>query len=421
MPQRWALIGVRLIDGTGADPVERAVVVVEEGVIVEAGPEATVRRTEDAHVIDASGTTLMPGIVDGHCHLGGATHLNEVDWVLEDDTFQAINSVAQADALLRHGVTTVRDISVNGPHLRKAIDHGSIDGPRIIPCWRGLSRRGGHGDAPSLPPDLVRRSHPWGYVADGPDEVRAGVREIVKNGSRCIKVWASGGGLHDNEPEDVQHYSLEELQVIVREAYDVRVPVAVHAECASAARDAATAGAWSIEHGEDLDEEAIELMVAKGISLNPTLVLLRQWVELSAEFGGVYGKPYIPGGGEVPSEKEAVLKLHHERLSANLMRAKKAGVRIGVGSDSFCTGFTPFGQQTLHEVRALVAAGLSEMEAIVAATKSGAEILRVDDVTGTIQRGKAADLLVLRDDPLDDIACIDEGNMLLIVKATQRV
>jgi imidazolonepropionase-like amidohydrolase len=187
-------------------------------------------------------------------------------------------------------------------------------------------------------------------VADGPDEVRAGVREIVKNGSRCIKVWASGGGLHDNEPEDVQHYSLEELQVIVREAYDVRVPVAVHAECASAARDAATAGAWSIEHGEDLDEEAIELMVAKGISLNPTLVLLRQWVELSAEFGGVYGKPYIPGGGEVPSEKEAVLKLHHERLSANLMRAKKAGVRIGVGSDSFCTGFTPFGQQTLHEV-----------------------------------------------------------------------
>jgi imidazolonepropionase-like amidohydrolase len=197
--------------------------------------------------------------------------------------------------------------------------------------------------------------------------------------------------------------------------------VAAHCECAAAARDAARAGVWSIEHGEDLDEETIELMVRKGISLNPTLVLLRMWVGLSAEFGGYYGRPYVPGGGELPSDKESLLELHHERLSANLMAAKEAGVRIGVGSDAFCTGLTPFGEQTLNEVKALVGAGMTEMEAIVAATRSGSEILRIDDVAGTIERGKSADLLVLRENPLEDIAALSEPNMLLIMKEGRTV
>ncbi len=421
MTGRIALTGVTLIDGTGRDPVDGCVVVVEGSTIVDVGREAEVRRDPEARVVDASDMTVMPGIVDGHCHLGGASFPEEDDWVLEPDTYQAIASVAQANALLRHGVTSVRDISVNGPHLKKAIREGLIEGPRIVPCWRGLSRRGGHGDAPGVPPEMVRTSHPWGIVADGPEEVRKATREVIKNGSECIKVWATGGGLHENEPEDVQHYSLEELQIIVEEANYVRIPVAAHCECAAAARDAAKAGVWSIEHGEALDEETIELMARKGISLNPTLVLLRLWVELSAEFGGYYGKPYVPGGGEVPADKESLLALHRERLSANLMAAKEGGVRIGVGSDAFCTGLTPFGEQTLSEVKALVEAGMSEMEAIVAATRSGSEILRIDDVTGTIEKGKSADLLVLREDPLSDIARLSEQNMLFIMRAGRPV
>ncbi|MBI2237599.1 MAG: amidohydrolase family protein, partial [Actinobacteria bacterium] len=260
--------------------------------------------------------------------------------------------------------------------------------------------------------------HPWGIVADGPDEVRRATREIVKNGAQCIKVWASGGGLHENEPEDTQHYSLEELRIIVEEANYVRIPVAAHCECASAARDAVRAGVWSIEHGEELDEETIELMARNGVSLNPTLTLLTQWLAWSSEFGGYYGKPYVPGGGELPADRDSLIKLHRDRLSANLMAAKEAGIRIGVGSDSFCTGLTPYGEQTLNEVevKALVAAGMSEMEALVAATRAGAEILRIDRVTGTVERGKSADLLVLREDPLKDIARISEENMLLVMK-----
>jgi imidazolonepropionase-like amidohydrolase len=421
MTERVALTGVTLIDGRGGDPVERAVVLVEEGRIVAAARGTEVPRLPDVRVIDAEGATVMPGIVDAHCHLGGNSYPDETNWVLEPDRFQAIASAAQAAVLLRHGVTSVRDISVNGPHLVRAIEAGLVEGPRIVPCWRGLSRTGGHGDAPGVPPEMVRTSHPWGIVADGPDEVRKAVREVIKNGARCVKVWASGGGLHENEPEDLQHYSLEELRVIVEEASYVRVPVAAHCESADTARDAVTAGVWSIEHGEDLDDETIARMAERRISLVPTLTLLLQWASWSKEFGGYYGRPYVPGAEAVPSDRDATVAILRERLAENLLRAKEAGVRIGVGSDAYCTGLTPYGEQTLREVRALVEAGLTEMEAIVAATRAGAEILRIEDETGTLEPGKAADLIVLRRDPLQDIGALDAEEMLLVLKEGRAV
>lgn len=414
MADRLVLPGVTLIDGSGRDPVENAVVVIEGSAIVAAGPAAEIRADPEARVLDVAGATVLPGIIDAHCHLGGASFPDEDHWVLEDDRYQAIASAAQARRMLQHGVTSVRDISVNGTRLRAAIAKGLIDGPRIVACWRGLSRRGGHGDARGVPAEMVRTSHPWGHVADGEAEVRAGVREVVKQGGECVKVWASGGGLHDNEPEDVQHYTLAELKVIVEEANYAKVPVAAHCECASAARDAAEAGVWSIEHGEDLDEETIALMAAKGISLNPTLVLLTEWLEQTSLFGGPYGKPYIPGVTDLPDDPEEVRRMHHAHLSANLMAAKNAGVRIGVGSDSYCTDLTPFGPQTLNEVHALVRAGLTEMEALVAATRSGAEILRIEDRAGTIEPGKVADLLVLAENPLADITSLSQPNMAMI-------
>jgi imidazolonepropionase-like amidohydrolase len=415
MAERQALVGALLIDGTGADPIEDAVLAVEDGVIAYAGTKTAYSFVEGETVIDISGRTLMPGIIDCHCHLGGTSFPDEDNWVLEPDIYKAIASVHQANAMLQHGITSVRDISVHGTHLRKAITAGIVDGPRIVPCWRGLSRTGGHGDAAGVPAELVRTSHPWGIVADGVDECRKITREIVKQGSRCIKIWASGGGLHENEPEDAQHYSYEELKAVVDEANLVHLPVCAHCECASSALDAVKAGVWSIEHGEDLDEETIALMAERGVSLIPTLVLMVEWFEWSGE-GGCYGDMYIPGGGDLPTDKQSLRVIHDRQLAGNLMAAKEAGIRIGLGSDTFCTGLTPYGQQSLNEVHCLVQAGLTKMEALVAATKSGAEILKIENVTGTLETGKAADYIVLDVNPLEDISAIDVNNMVLIAK-----
>ncbi|HSG85177.1 MAG TPA: amidohydrolase family protein [Candidatus Limnocylindrales bacterium] len=418
MIQPYALIGATIIDGTGADPVpDGCVVVGADGTIADVGERSRVEVPADARTLDVAGAVVMPGLIDCHCHLGGASLPDEDGWVLEDDRFQAIASVHQAGQLLRHGVTSARDISVNGPHLKKAIREGLIEGPRLVPCWRGLSRTGGHGDGLVISPEAVRRSHPWGIVADGPEQVRWAVREAVKNGAECIKVWASGGGLQENEPEDAQHYTLEELRIIVEEATLVRVPVIAHAESPSSARDAVAAGVWSIEHGEAIDAETMTEMGRRGTFLDPTLVLLRQWFEWQTE-SGPYGSgvPYVPGGGDLPTDIDELRAVFRERQARNLAAAREAGIRIAVGSDAYNTTMTPFGQQTLDEVHALVDAGLDPMEAIVAATRTGAESLRIDRRTGTLERGKDADLIVLGRDPLDDIANLAEEQMLLIAQ-----
>jgi len=418
MAQPYVIVGVTIIDGTGGDPVPDGCVVVDaEGTLASVGERSRAQLPADARTLDAGGAVVMPGIIDCHCHLGGASLPDEDGWVLEDDRFQAIASVHQAGQLLRHGVTSARDISVNGPQLKKAIRQGMIEGPGLVPCWRGLSRTGGHGDGLVMSPEAVRRSHPWGIVADGPGQVRWAVREAVKNGAECIKVWASGGGLQENEPEDAQHYTLEELRIIVEEADLVRIPVIAHAESPSSARDAVAAGVWSIEHGEAIHPETMAEMGRRRMFLDPTLVLLRQWFDWQTE-GGPYGSgvPYVPGGGDLPTGIEDLRAVSRGRQADNLRAAREAGVRIAVGSDAYNTTMTPFGVQTLDEVHALVDAGLSPMEAIVAATRTGAESLRIDERTGTLQPGKDADLIVLARDPLDDITALSEEHMLLIAQ-----
>ena len=164
MVQPYAIVGATIIDGTGGDPVPDGCLVVHpDGTLGDVGERSRIQPPTDVRTLDAGGAVVMPGIIDCHCHLGGASLPDEDGWALEDDRFQAIASVHQAGRLLRHGVTSARDISVNGPQLKKAIRQGLIDGPQLVPCWRGLSRTGGHGDGLVISAEAVRRCPPVGH------------------------------------------------------------------------------------------------------------------------------------------------------------------------------------------------------------------------------------------------------------------
>jgi imidazolonepropionase-like amidohydrolase len=405
------LENVTLIDGTGSDPVEHARVVVTDGVVAAAGAASTVSIPSGADVRDLAGATVMPGIIDCHTHLGGTASAYYGDWVLEDDRRQAIVSTQQVGELQRHGVTTIRDISRNGLQLKWAINAGVMPGPRMVACGPGLSRTGGHGDAHHLPHDMVQRSHPWGMLADGPDELRKAVRELNRMGSDAVKVWATGGGMWEKELETDQHYDLEELSAIVREASMLGMTVLAHAESMPAAKDALRAGITTLEHGEELDDECRQIMVDRGIIHVPTLQLfLGPWFD-------EYPPPPRPGladyRGETMADKEK------NRVADNFTASREAGVVFAVGSDSFSSTTVPYGSSTLEEVRTMVRIGTPPMDALVAATRNGARALRIDGTTGTLESGKAADLIVLDGNPLEDIAVLDPDRMLLIMRGTQ--
>jgi len=400
----------QLIDGQGG-LLEDASVVVDRGVVRAVGASSEIGTPIGAEVVDATGCTVMPGLIDCHTHLGGASSADYRTWVIEDDVRQAILSTKQMRELMDCGVTTIRDISRNGIRLKWAVNHGHIDGPRIVACGPGISRTGGHGDAHDLDVDLVQRSHPWGVLADGPEELRKTVRRLSRMGSDAIKIWATGGGMWDKELETDQHFDLQEIETVVREAGLLKIPVLAHAESLDAAKDCIRAGVATIEHGEDLDDECRALMIEKGIIHVPTLQLfVGPWFDSypPAERPGLENYP-----GDTPVEREK------NRVRENFNNSRHAGVTIAVGSDSFSSIEVPFGYSTLAEIHTMVDAGMPAQDALVAATSNGARALRVDHLTGSLAVGKAADLVVIDGDPLSDIRHLAQERMVYIRRGDQ--
>lgn len=410
----WLIKGANLIDGNGGMPIENSVLVIENGVFVYVGAyqqEIEQSMREKYHhkmmVMDAAGKTIVPGLVECHVHLGGAQGGGALDWVLEDDRLQALRSANQARAMLEHGFTTIRDISKNGLRLKKLINNRELQGPRIVACGPGLSRRGGHGDCLELPIDYTNAHHPWSVIADGEDEVRKAVRDLLKHGSDCIKLWVTGGGLWETERETDQHYTQRELEVAVEEAAYLGIGTCAHCESVDGAKAALKAGIRSIEHGEELDEECIELMKKNDAYMVPTLIVLFDWFERE-------GPAYRPILDQFPGETLAEKEIN--RIIANFQAVKKAGIKFTVGADSFCNSLTPYGEFSLRELYSLVRAGCSEMETIVAATKWGAELLGLSQSVGTIEVGKCADLLIMDQCPLADIKNFNRSNFACIMK-----
>ena len=339
-------------------------------------------------VVDASGKTLLPGLFDCHVHV---IHSHVDVWRLINTPFsyRFYEAARNLRATLRTGITSVRDAGGADLGIQQALTDGLIEGPRMQISLTMLSQTGGHGDdwfvsgvqVPLLP------THPGmpSAIVDGPDEMRRKVRELRRMGANVVKVATSGGVLSARDNPAHAHFTPAELDVLVAEATAAGMFVMAHAQAADGIKNAVRAGIRSIEHGVFLDAEGIELMLAHGTWLVPTLVA-PQGV-LDAAEGGVV---FPPG---VLDKAISLIDVHR----ANVRLAVEAGVPIAMGTDA---GVTPHGQN-LRELALLAGLGMAPAAVLEAATRSAARLMGVDDELGTIEPGKAADLVLVDGDPYD--------------------
>ncbi|MBU5591253.1 amidohydrolase family protein [Clostridium sp. MSJ-4] len=400
-----AFVGGLLIDGNGEEPIENSLVLIEDKKIQYAGSMMEVG--EDYKKIDIVGKTIMPGLIDTHLHFSGNRTDDDNEWVLEPVIQKTIVAVAQAREALEHGLTSVGEISRSGIHIRNMIEEGIIPGPRVVAAGLGFCRTAGHGDSHRLPLEYNDASHPWAQRVDGPWELRRAVRRRLRENPDAIKIWSTGGGIWRHDAKADLHYTMEEIQAVVDECNMVRSPVWSHAEGYEGALNSCKAGVSAIIHGQELNEECLNIMKEKDISFCPTLQFFYEWFT-------VYEPPYRKVHDNYPGKTTAEKELN--RIISNLQNANEKGIRITVGSDSFCSSLTPYGKYAITEMYTLNKAGLTEMETILAATKNGAEMLKIDNITGTLEKDKFADLIVLNGNPLEDIHNVDSDKMEIIMK-----
>jgi len=364
MSIRKALLGAKLVVGNGRQ-IEDAVVIIEGERIVAAGVCGEVVVPPDAEVIDVAGQTLMPGLINCHAHMcmdGSADPVGSWrDRALEDNVAMAAR---QAEDALRAGVTTLRDLRGWGDVdllLKKAIAQGFVEGPRLLVSGQiGMRVRG---DA----------------------EARKAVQDKIAAGYDVVKLTGSA------------RLRYEELCAVVDEARRLGVPSATHALGATGYKEAIAAGITSIEHGIQLDAEAIDMMVEKGTYFVPTLAGLH----LIRQAGAASG---------IPSFMLEMAVQGRDTHLEGFRMARAAGVRIGAGND----GGGPFNRadNLAGELECLVEAGMSPTEALAAAHSTAADLLQLGGEIGTVEAGKAADLVVVDGDPTLDISAVRQVRMV---------
>jgi imidazolonepropionase-like amidohydrolase len=394
-----------LIDGTGSEPVENGAVLIEDGKIRAAGALPSLPQVDGVEEIDAQGGYILPGLIDTHVHVMSEGS-DLVAIMQEPFSFKFYQSIQYLARTLECGVTSVRDASGADAGTKKAVEDGLIAGPRMQISISVLSTTGGHGDMympfgfevpifPSYP------GNPAG-IADGVEEVRKKVREVLRAGAEVIKVCSTGGVLSATDHPEFTQYSIDELKVMVEEArFRKGLRVMAHAQGAEGIKNAIRAGIHSIEHGMFIDDEAVELMLEHGTFLVPTLVAPVGVIE-EAEATGK-----MPEYG-LRKAKET-LEIHRESIA----KAYKAGVKIAMGTDA---GVVPHGTN-LRELGLMADIGMSPMEVIVATTKTAAECLGWEERVGTLEPGKLADVVVTSVNPLTrihDLANVE--NIALVIK-----
>jgi len=377
-----------IIDGTGNAPFPNGSVIVEGERIREILSGLPGRISPDATVIDCRHQTLLPGLIDAHVHVG-AVEANIMDQQRRNYTsLLVIRALKVIKETLDQGFTTIREAGGADPGFREAVRQGYIQGPRLYVAGYPLSQTGGHGDS-RLPTEMFSPLENLAGVAtrvcDGVDEVRRCAREQLRSGVDHIKIMAGGGAMSPSDEIDTSQYSIEELKAAVYEAQAVGTYVMAHVYSSRSILNCTAAGVRTLEHGNLLDEEAARAIKETGAFLVPTLVTYEVTPRLGKDLG-------------IPENNIRKMIEARERGLEAVAIAHRAGVRIASGSDLLGPMQVYKGMEL--ELKSRV---LGPMGAIVATTKTNAELLKKEKDLGTIEAGKLADFILLNGDPLKDM------------------
>lgn len=399
----------RLLAVPGKPPLFDHSLIARDGV-VEAVQSGFVTADElgesgEVRLVDLSNHFVMPGFIDLHVHLTGqAGGDRKTDFVSLDDADFALTAAMYARRTLEAGFTTVRDLGSRGEAmfaLRDAIKAGKLPGPKILVAGEAITPTGGHGDIHGYRREVAAVLTSSG-VCDGPDDCRAAVRRQVKRGADVIKVTATGGVLSETATGTGQQFTDAELEAIVETAHALGRKVTAHAHAKGGIEAALRAGFDSIEHSMWADEGTMKLFVQTGAWMVPTVYPI-------TAVGDTPEKMKQGPFKDLPPPIMAKLLALGRQPKDMTRLAHRMGVKIALGTDS---GVSPHGENA-NEFVEYVAAGMTPMEALVAGTVSAAEAAGIADRAGSLQAGKAADLVAMPRSPLDDISAVLELDFIM--------
>ena len=391
-----AVRAARLIDPSDGRAVRDPIILIKGDRVTAVGPDLSIPR--GATLIDLKGSTVLPGLIDCHTHIASGDPGEYYPSIFRRSPIDyAVAAHLYARHTLDAGFTTVREVGAGefiDVALRKAIDEGTLAGPRMQVATMGIGATGGHADLTGFSPYLEFGQ--FSGVADGVDDIRKTVRFEVKNGADLIKLIATAGVLSEEESVGAPQYTLDEMTAAVQEAAMWGKKVAAHAHGTEGIKRAVRAGVASIEHGSLLDDEAIQLMKQRGTYLVPTIWL----VEYVRDEYGRLGYP-----------KKIMDKLEQvgEASRESFRRAVKAGVKVAYGTDA---GVFPHGRNGA-QFATMVKYGMTPMQAIQSATTGAAELLGWEDRVGSVSPGHYADIIAVEGDPLRDIRQLEQVKFVM--------
>ena len=394
-----------IVDGRGAQPVRDGVVLVEAGKLAYVGPAADAPHVPGSvERIDARGGTIMPGLVEAHFH---ATYFNiaaledlDIKYPVE---YVSLLASVNSKLALECGYTAARSggclFNVDF-WLKKAIEEDLIVGPRLSASGREICSAGGLMD---WNPEF-RKIGMEGlvFIINGQDDARKAVRALVKDGVEWVKTYPTGDAA---SPDINDHHTLcmtfEEMNAVVSTAHNHGLKVTGHCRATEGIKNALRAGYDCIEHGTFMDDEALDLLLQRDVPCVPALYFEKASVELGPEFG----------------LSQRVIDGHQETLDGGIESARRilrAGGRLGMGGD-YGFGWNPHGDYARELTFFVKDVGLTPLEVLTCATKTGAEIMGRSDEFGTLEKGKLADVLVVDGDIIADISLLEDRTKFITV------